>query len=169
MEIITHILVHLSHTLHLFNLPNGKIVNFNNRLYYYDGANKYILNQNDYNELNQNIQTISSNLNSVISNSVKYGRGTFSKKSSYTVKTSVTSFVLLIVCAIFYNYSNTPEHMEFVFIVNNSDDKNFTAYDGTISNSSVGSLQIINNGFTISNVSKHTTDEGGQYYYAYFT
>lgn len=59
--------------------------------------------------------------------------------------------------------------MEFVFIANNSDDKNFTAYDGTISNSSVGRLQIINNGFTISNVSKNNTDEGGQYYYAYFT
>lgn len=59
--------------------------------------------------------------------------------------------------------------MEFVFIANNINNMNFTAYDGTISHSRVGNLQITNNGFTITNESTSNPEEGGIYYYAYFT
>lgn len=138
-------------------------------MYYYDGANKYILNQNDYDKLNQNIQTISSNLNSVISNSVKYGRGTFSNASSYTVRTGVTSFALLIVCAIFYDTDSRKSDYEFIFLTNNSS-SNVVARDGTSSVTRLkGALTVTNNGFTITDTSASASDEGGQYYYAYFT
>ena len=140
-------------------LPNGKIINFNNRLYY---NNKYILNQNDYSELNQSIQQINSNMNNIIDNSIKYGRGTFSNSLSYTVNTNITSFSLLIVCATFY-----VGDCEFIFLVNNAT-SNFSSYDADRT-SWMGELNVTNYGFTITITTSNIAADDGQYYYAYFT
>ena len=108
-------------------------------------------------------------MNNIIDNSIKYGRGTFRNSSSYTVRTSVTSFALLIVCAIFYNTGQRNSDYEFIFLTNNSS-SSVGARDGTASITRFeGVLTVTNNGFTITDTSAYATDEGGQYYYAYFT
>ena len=43
------------------SLPNGKLIWWNNRLYYSDGSNKYLLDQDDYNTLNSSINSITTN------------------------------------------------------------------------------------------------------------
>ena len=39
----------------MLRLPNGKLIQYNGRVYYYNNGNKYLLNQDDYNILNTGI------------------------------------------------------------------------------------------------------------------
>ena len=92
-------------TYFAYVLPNGKIIQYDNNLYYNDTLLR-LLNQNDLSNINDDINVVNNNISTQINNSVVYGSVTISSSTERTINVGKAyRYCILIVSRTIYNNS----------------------------------------------------------------
>lgn len=99
----------LQHVLMEFILPNGKMIQYSNNLYYNDTLLR-LLNQNDLANINNDINVVNNNISTQINNSVVYGTITQSGGQEITINIGKAyRYCIFIVNRIIYNNSGREQ------------------------------------------------------------
>ena len=89
----------------IYVLPNGKIIQYDNNLYYNDTLLR-LLNQNDLSNINDDINVVNNNISTQINNSVVYGSFTISGGTEHTINIGKAyRYCILIVSRTINNHS----------------------------------------------------------------